>query len=309
MIMRIGIVGLGFIALTEFLPALMQMKDMEIVCAVEQDQERLQSVARKYNIPKLYTSIEGLLDADIDAALVLTPYQATYGIVRSLLERGIDVLSEKPMAETLEQAEELVRISEEKNVIYMIGLNRRFAEPFLKAKQLMPVTKTELVSVEKVKHMTYFKDKPMLDFGVHSLDTLLWLCEGKVKSCSVDYTLMPDGRESSVQAQFSFDNGIKGRFLMSCCAGMWEESVRMFGQANTVEIQAPAVLRLKAEGQVTETVFGASGPGGGGNSFGFRQELKHFADCVRTREQPSASGRSALYTQQVMDMIYKLMGK
>ncbi|WP_168735950.1 Gfo/Idh/MocA family protein [Cohnella fermenti] len=307
--MKIAIVGLGFISLSEFLPALMKMKDIEIVCAIEPNQERLQDAARKYNIPKLFTSVEEMMEVDIDAALVLTPYKATFGIVRELLARGIDVFSEKPMAETLEQAEDLVRLAEEKNAIYMIGLNRRFADSFLRAKQLMPIAKMELVSVEKVKHMTYYHDKPMLDFGIHSLDVLLWLCDGKVTSCTVNYTRMPDGRESSVQVQLSFDNGVKGQFLMSCCAGLWEETVRMFGHARTIEIQAPNVFKVKENGQVTETVFGVTGPGGGSNSFGFQQELEHFAECVRTRAQPLTSGKVALYTQQVMEMVYKQMGK
>ncbi|WP_168123511.1 Gfo/Idh/MocA family oxidoreductase [Paenibacillus sp. HB172176] len=305
--MKIAIIGLGFISLTEFFPALMKLEDMEIVCAVDPNQDRLQGAARKYNIPRLFSSFEEMVEVDIDAALVLTPYKATYGIVRALLERGIDVFSEKPMAETMEQAEELVRLADEKNAIYMIGLNRRFADSFLRAKELMPIAKTELVSVEKVKHMTYYHDKPMLDFGIHSLDVLLWLCEGRVTSCSVDCTRMPDGRESSVQVQLGFDNGVKGQFLMSCCAGLWEESVRMFGHARTVEIQAPDVLKVKEDGQVIETVFGMAGPGGGSNSFGFRQELEHFSECVRTRAQPLTSGKVALYTQQVMDMIYKQM--
>lgn len=307
--MKLGIVGLGFIAVNEYLPVLMQLKEIDIVCVVDPDQDKLQTIASKYRVGKVTSSIDDLLNMDIDAALVLTPYQVTYDLVRKLLARGIDVLSEKPMAETIEQAEELVLLGESKHAIYMIGLNRRFAASFVHAKQVLQTSQIELISVEKVKHMTYYRDKPLMDFGIHALDTMLWLSEGRVTNCLVDSSFTPDGRESMVQAQFTFDNGIKGRFMMTGNAGKWEETVNVYGQATTVQIQAPSVVKVMSGGETTEQTFGMAGPGAGGNSFGFKQQLLHFTECVRTRAVPATTGRVALYTQQVMDMMYKQMGK
>ena len=85
---RVGVVGLGKIAHIAELPALSEMKNVEIVAAFDITQESVDLAMSKYKIHKGFTSFDQFIEEEMDCAFVLTPKQTHHEYVIKLLNRG-----------------------------------------------------------------------------------------------------------------------------------------------------------------------------------------------------------------------------
>lgn len=82
------------------------------------------------------TDVADIINDDlIDLVVIVTPAFAHYDYAKQLLLAGKNVLCDKPLVETLEQAKELVDIAKEKNLFFMPFQNRRFDSDFLTVKK------------------------------------------------------------------------------------------------------------------------------------------------------------------------------
>ena len=82
------------------------------------------------------TDVADIINDDlIDLVVIVTPAFAHYDYAKQLLLAGKNVLCDKPLVETLEQAKELVDIAKEKNIFFMPFQNRRFDSDFLTVKK------------------------------------------------------------------------------------------------------------------------------------------------------------------------------
>lgn len=104
---KIGIVGAGYVS-GHHLRALRSLPLVQVVGIADLDFDRVQTVARKFNIPRAYANVEELLASGVDVVHVLTPPAFHAKIAIQALQAGAHVLVEKPMAETPEQCEEMM---------------------------------------------------------------------------------------------------------------------------------------------------------------------------------------------------------
>ena len=86
-------------------------------------------------ISVLYYQVDIINDDSIDLVVIVTPAFAHYDYAKELLSAGKNVLCDKPLVETLEQAKELVALAKEKNLFFMPFQNRRFDSDFLTVKK------------------------------------------------------------------------------------------------------------------------------------------------------------------------------
>ena len=114
-IVKVGVVGLGHIAHIAELPALSEMKNVEIVAAYDFSYEAVERAMAKYKIGKGCKTFEEFMEVEMDCAFVLTPKTTHYDYVIPLLDRGLDVFCEKPLALTLEKSKEMVDAAENKH--------------------------------------------------------------------------------------------------------------------------------------------------------------------------------------------------
>jgi hypothetical protein len=142
---RVGVVGLGFIAESCHLPALkfLQQQGWPVkvtgLCDIREERQILfQSM---FPEAQTFSSPEALLAAgNIDALILLTPPAITPELIKAGIELGIPVFSEKPVSHDANELGELYALSEEKQVPVQVGYNRRYqpmADAFLqKVRQL-----------------------------------------------------------------------------------------------------------------------------------------------------------------------------
>lgn len=137
---KLGVIGLGEVSQLMHLPILQDLCDKYQVTAVSDVAPSLvEFICKKYHISAGYLDAAELIEkADIDAILILSPDQYHGEYAMRALKRGLHVFVEKPVTLCLEELEELIALKEQcPNQTVMVGYMRRYAGPFLKAKELL----------------------------------------------------------------------------------------------------------------------------------------------------------------------------
>jgi predicted dehydrogenase len=114
---RVGIIGAGWWAANTHVPALRACENVEIAAACRRDPERLAEFAAKMNVPQTYADHEEMLDrAGLDAVIVCSPHALHYEHVKAALQRGLPVLTDKPLAIHSADGEELIALANARGV-------------------------------------------------------------------------------------------------------------------------------------------------------------------------------------------------
>ena len=115
--MKIGIVGVGDISGIYLENITNLFQEIEVIGVCDLIREKAERAVEKYNIPKLYNDMYELFaDDEVDLVLNLTRPYEHFGVSSEALKAGKPVYSEKPLAATLEEGKELVRLAEEKGL-------------------------------------------------------------------------------------------------------------------------------------------------------------------------------------------------
>ena len=124
--LRVGIIGAGFIAAMTHIPELRATGRAEVIAIARRNPERLALVQRELNVPEAYTDWREMLDKSrLDAVVVCTPHNLHVEPTLAALERGYHVLLEKPITDTIEGAQALVRAAEKSQSVVTVGENVR----------------------------------------------------------------------------------------------------------------------------------------------------------------------------------------
>lgn len=140
---KIGFVGVGFMGQLAHLSNYVVLDDCEVVAIAEPRQKLAEKVAQRYGINKIYRDHRELLEeCYVDAIVAPQPYRRHFTIVPDILEAGKPVLTEKPLALTVETGERLVKLAEDKGVLHMVGYHKRSDPAVEYAKKLVDEWKT-----------------------------------------------------------------------------------------------------------------------------------------------------------------------
>ena len=115
---KIGMVGVGAISGIYLKNLTECFKEIELGAVCDLIRERAEQAQEKYNVPKLYdTMYELFADPEIDIVLNLTRPYEHYGVTIEALKAGKHVYSEKPLAASMEEADEIVKLAQEKGLM------------------------------------------------------------------------------------------------------------------------------------------------------------------------------------------------
>lgn len=135
---RIVVAGCGIMANTWVEYALSRV-DAEIVALVDINRENAKVLAARHGLnSKIYSDVsEAIEDSDANLVFNTTSPAAHRGIVIKSLRSGCNVLGEKPMANSIEEAEEMVKAAEESGCTYAVMQNRRYNKNIRALKELL----------------------------------------------------------------------------------------------------------------------------------------------------------------------------
>jgi predicted dehydrogenase len=194
-VIRLGIVGAGMISTVEagFLPGLSRMRDrVEVVAITSRTRAKAEAVARDWQIPAVFDSLGAMLDgADIDAVLNLTPIDAHYEVNMRALEAGKHLVTEKPLAATLAEANQICALAERQGLVVLCAPADMLSLEWADAKRLIDNGAVGKVAFARLQSShsgpaamawpadpTWFYQKgagPLLDMGVYGIDRITGL--------------------------------------------------------------------------------------------------------------------------------------
>lgn len=120
---RIGVIGCGDIAVTAHFPALARSSRVQIAAISTRRAERLEALRQQYEVPFATTDYKELLAREeVDAVIVATPPWVTPQVAIDALESGKDVLCEKPVAMTIEDARAMQDAARRTGRRLMVGM-------------------------------------------------------------------------------------------------------------------------------------------------------------------------------------------
>ena len=122
---KAAIVGTGFIG-PAHLEALRRIPNVEVVALVEVNQELADEKAKQLGIPRAYVFVDMLNQADIDVVHICTPNFLHYSQAKAVLEAKKHVICEKPLAISLAEAEDLVKIAKTSGLVNAVHFNLRY---------------------------------------------------------------------------------------------------------------------------------------------------------------------------------------
>jgi predicted dehydrogenase len=136
--MKAAIVGMGKMGLTH--AAMLEVLEPGCVAAVVEADRGAHGTIRSLGLKApIYENLRELLEHHaIDAAIVCTPTFTHFSIVKALIERGVAVMIEKPLAENLEKCRALAKLAAEKKAITSVGYSIDFDPLFAEARRLIP---------------------------------------------------------------------------------------------------------------------------------------------------------------------------
>jgi predicted dehydrogenase/nucleoside-diphosphate-sugar epimerase len=151
---RTALIGAGFISNAHIEAIKTAVPEAEIVAIVDRDPALAEARAKQWGIGRVFTGIEELIAADCaDVAHVLAPPDAHATIARRLLEAGMHVLLEKPMATNLADCEALTELAVEKSLV--LGVNQNFIfHPAYRAARRILIDRRKLGNIRSL-HVTF----------------------------------------------------------------------------------------------------------------------------------------------------------
>lgn len=166
---RIGIIGLGDIAEKAYLPVLSRKAGLEIhLCS--RSETRLKALGDQYRIVHLHTNTESLIASHVQGAFVHTATDSHFDIVQKLLLANIPVFVDKPITMDYHLSKQLVELAEERNVLFMVGFNRRYAPVYQNLKEIK--NPTLIIMQKNRKSLPDPVRRFIIDDFIHVVDTL-----------------------------------------------------------------------------------------------------------------------------------------
>ena len=196
--LRFAVIGTGFWSHYQ-IAAWHEIQGVELVAVYNRTPEKAEVVAKKFNIAKVYTSVEKLLDEEsLDFVDIITNPDTHRPFTEIAATKGVDVICQKPMAPTQADAKQMVKFCKQQQVRFFIHENFRFQMPIRRLKEaiLSGVIGTPFkAKVSFCSAFPVFDNQPFLaelkhfiltDIGSHVLDICRFLFgEAKSLSCLI----------------------------------------------------------------------------------------------------------------------------
>jgi virulence factor len=299
---RVAVIGVGSIAKSVHLP-LLTGSECEVVGVMSRSGTTAEAVARQFNVPKVYRSID---EVDADCAFVLTPKDTHAPIATALLKRGIPVFLEKPIATSLKDAEAVLEVAERSKTLLMIAFNRRYAPVYEALKREWADRAPDVIVAEKNRPGTEYR--ATLENAIHMVDLMRWLC-GEAQEVMAAAQFTDPHYETSCIAQIRFPHTM-GVLVANRTCGQWMERIETFGGGRSVIAEAPEKFTIVDGKQVHETFLTplAMGWASTQDRLGFRQEVEDFLRVVKHGGEVRTPARDALETHRLVSRILEAAG-
>ncbi len=295
-----------------------QGEAVRLVGVVDSDLDRADAVAREFGC-RAFGSIEQMVGthSEITAASVATPSAQHLPAARALLEAGVDVLIEKPLTQTLEEAEDLSKLAKASNRIVQAGHLERF-NPAVRA-TIPLLTRPMFFEVHRLSVFTprSLDVDVVLDLMIHDLDIVLSFAGSPVKEVRAVGLPILSPKTDIANVRLEFESGCVANFTASRVSTERVRKLRFFQPGQYVSVdygrQEVLVFTVGQDGSAAGTPsvnpqIKVSKPAVASEE-PLHSEIRSFLNSVRTRSTPVVTlddGKRALaLALEIADAIRK----
>lgn len=256
---RFAVVGCGSIAEIAHFPSIKKAPEagLEAVCDI--DSKRVKEVAEKWEAKSAFTDYREMFKkVELDAVIIATPNNVHRNQAITAAKAGVNVVVEKPLAVTNEEAWDIVETCKEHKVKLMVGCDRRFWTQNQWAKQLIEegvIGKVITSRASLHEHWYNYQNHvaktdfrlncevaggaAVADTGAHAIDLLTWLNDSKVKRVvgiakrmvmPESYTLCDD----TAWMLMEFENGAYGSVSCNRFSHAVSQATELYGTEGTI---------------------------------------------------------------------------
>jgi predicted dehydrogenase len=309
---RVGVIGIGNMG-WHHARVLSLLRDAELVGVADLDEARGRLATEQFGC-RWFADFQTLL-GEVEAVCVAVPTLLHHSVGLACLRAGVDVLIEKPIAATQEEASELIQAAETAGRLLQVGHIERFNPAF---RELLKVVAGEEVVVLEARRHSPNPDRAndvsvVLDLMIHDIDLVLELAASPVVRLAAAGGRSGEGPIDYVNATLGFANGVvasltaskmahrKVRRLYTHCRNSLMETdflkhnLRIHRRPTTTVSAEHGELVYRNDGFIEEVSTTSIEP--------LYAELEHFLQCVRGVETPAVDGLQASRALQLADLI------
>lgn len=317
---KIGLVGLGYWG-PNIARVLNQNSRCEFSACCDLDARKLAKIVRQYPSVRGFQRIEDLLETDIDAVAVATTISTHHELAKEALRRGKHVIVEKPLADSVAKAADLVVEANKAQRVLMTGHTFIYSPPVLKIKELIDsgeLGDLHYLSFSRVNLGLYQKDVDVVwDLAVHDISILLyWLGESPIEARSFGRCCIQRSKRDVAFLWFKFPSGPVAscevswlspqKMRRTCIVGSKRmvvyddtdpsEKVRIYDRG--VNLQTPSNF---GEFQLTYRMGDMVSPTLP-NTEPLNNEIEHFIQCIETSSRPRTDGEFGTRVVRAIEM-------
>jgi predicted dehydrogenase len=315
---RFGLVGAGAIA-QAYTQAFEQTERAVLAAVADCRLNAAEAIAQAVGCPA-FDSAESMIDqAELDAAIVCTPPSTHRDICCDLLDRGLHVLCEKPLAIDSSAAVEMISAAEARNLVFTMASKFRYVADVTQAKALIAagvigeVVLFENIFTGRVDMTQRWNSDPhiagggvLIDNGTHSVDVTRY-CLGELAEVQamegnrIQFLPVEDTAKMFVRSR----DGVLGSIDLS-----WSVSkelpyfIAVYGSSGTILV-GWRESKYRRSGDADWTVFGA----GYNKVEAFKRQIENFAGAVRGEEPLVVTPEDALASVQVIEAAYRSLAR
>ena len=317
---KIGVIGTGHLGKLHT-KLLKQVNYCELIGVYDKDPQAAKSAAKEFKTDA-FENIDDLL-SQVDAVSIVATTSAHHELAKLALEKNVHVFVEKPITSEIWEAEELVKLADERNLKLQVGHIERFNPALLSLEKynLNPL----FIQTDR---LAQFNPRGtdvavVLDLMIHDIDIILSLVKSDVKNISASGVNVVSESLDIANARLEFENGAVANVTASRISQKKMRKMRIFQRDAYISVDfnsgVSEIYRLVSPGDKSLEhfiTFGEMGVGENKKAVIYEQpeqkeinalkyELQLFVDAVIKDEELVVSGLDGIRALKVADMIIK----
>jgi predicted dehydrogenase len=282
---NIALVGCGFLGQRHLKTFHALRNKANIVAICDHHLEHAKPLGRQYHVPVFQDFRQ--IPQPLDAVSICTPTITHAEIASYFLNKGIHAFVEKPITFSLDEADQLIKLAQEKNLKLQVGHVERFNSAFT---TIEPIAQNPLFI--ECHRLNLFPNRSLdigvvMDLMIHDIDIILGLVKAPIKDIqAVGINVLTD-KEDIANARLSFTNGCVCNVTASRISPEVTRKIRMFTKNAYISLdyaKQEANMYFKDERGIHKKGIPIE------KEEPLKKELEHFLDCVRDDKRPKVSG-------------------
>lgn len=229
---KVGIVGVGHLGEIH-LKLILSSTNFNLIGFYETNQEKSDLISKKYQV-KSFKSLEDLSE-NVQAVIISTPTIHHHEIATFFLKNNIHVFIEKPITTNVKEANELVQLAKDNNLVGQVGHVERFNGAFTEVENLL-----NPMFIEAHRLSNYpargTDVSVILDLMIHDIDIILSIVKSKVSNVSANGTKIISSSPDIANARIEFENGCVANLTASRISLKKMRKMRIFQSDSYISI-------------------------------------------------------------------------